>query len=404
MGMVSRPMRKILSGLRIATLENTGAPYGLIDAGAIGIEGDRISWVGTAVPDDWKAVEVQDFGGRLATPALIDCHTHLVFGGNRAREFEMRLEGASYEEIARAGGGIVSSVKSTNGLSEDELVAQSLPRLDTLLAEGISTVEVKSGYGLNIEAELKMLRVARRLGTLRPVRIRTSYLAAHAVPPEYRGRADDYISEVVLPGLDAAHAEGLVDAVDGFCEGIAFSPAQITRVFDRAKALGIPVKLHAEQLSNLGGAKLAASYGALSADHLEYLDEDGARAMAAAGTVAVLLPGAFYALREEQAPPVKALRDAGARIAIATDCNPGTSPLTSLLLTMNMACTLFRLTAEEALAGATREAAHALGLQDDIGTITPGKRAEIAIWNAAQPAELCYRIGFNPLHQLILKA
>lgn len=404
MGMVSRPMRKILSGLRIATLENTGAPYGLIDTGAIGIEGDRISWVGTAVPDDWKAVEVQDFGGRLATPALIDCHTHLVFGGNRAREFEMRLEGASYEEIARAGGGIVSSVKSTNGLSEDELVAQSLPRLDTLLAEGISTVEIKSGYGLNIETELKMLRVARRLGTLRPVRIRTSYLAAHAVPPEYRGRADDYISEVVLPGLDAAHAEGLVDAVDGFCEGIAFSPAQITRVFDRAKALGIPVKLHAEQLSNLGGAKLAASYGALSADHLEYLDEDGARAMAAAGTVAVLLPGAFYALREEQAPPVKALRAAGARIAIATDCNPGTSPLTSLLLTMNMACTLFRLTAEEALAGATREAAHALGLQDDIGTIAPGKRAEIAIWNAAQPAELCYRIGFNPLHQLILKA
>ncbi|WP_223612236.1 imidazolonepropionase [Phyllobacterium calauticae] len=397
-------MRKILSGLRIATLENTGAPYGLIDAGAIGIEGDRISWVGTAVPDDWKAVEVQDFGGRLATPALIDCHTHLVFGGNRAREFEMRLEGASYEEIARAGGGIVSSVKSTNGLSEDELVAQSLPRLDTLLAEGISTVEIKSGYGLNIETELKMLRVARRLGTLRPVRIRTSYLAAHAVPPEYRGRADDYISEVVLPGLDAAHAEGLVDAVDGFCEGIAFSPAQIMRVFDRAKALGIPVKLHAEQLSNLGGAKLAASYGALSADHLEYLDEDGARAMAAAGTVAVLLPGAFYALREEQAPPVKALRDAGARIAIATDCNPGTSPLTSLLLTMNMACTLFRLTAEEALAGATREAAHALGLQNDLGTIAPGKRAEIAIWNAAQPAELCYRIGFNPLHQLILKA
>ncbi|WP_245457681.1 imidazolonepropionase [Phyllobacterium myrsinacearum] len=397
-------MRKILSGLRIATLEKTGAPYGLIDAGAIGIEGDRISWVGTTVPDDWKSAEVQDFGGRLATPALIDCHTHLVFGGNRAREFEMRLEGANYEEIARAGGGIVSSVKSTNGLSEDELVAQSLPRLDTLLAEGIATVEIKSGYGLNIEAELKMLRVARRLGTLRPVRIRTSYLAAHAVPPEYRGRADDYISEVVLPGLDSAHAEGLVDAVDGFCEGIAFSPAQIARVFDRAKALGIPVKLHAEQLSNLGGAKLAASYGALSADHLEYLDADGAGAMAAAGTVAVLLPGAFYALREEQAPPVKALRAAGVRIAIATDCNPGTSPLTSLLLTMNMACTLFRLTAEEALAGATREAAHALGLQNELGIIASGKRAEIAIWNAAQPAELCYRIGFNPLHQLILKA
>ncbi|WP_244642471.1 imidazolonepropionase [Phyllobacterium sp. 628] len=397
-------MRKILSGLRIATLEDTGAAYGLIDAGAIGIEGDRIAWVGETIPEDWNDVETQDFGGRLATPALIDCHTHLVFGGNRAREFEMRLEGASYEEIARAGGGIVSSVKATNGLSEDELVVQSLPRLDTLLAEGISTVEIKSGYGLNIEAELNMLRVARRLGTLRPVRIRTSYLAAHAVPPEYRGRADDYIAEIVLPGLEAAHAEGLVDAVDGFCEGIAFSPAQIARVFDKAKALGIPVKLHAEQLSNLGGAKLAASYGALSADHLEYLDEDGAKAMAAAGTVAVLLPGAFYALREEQAPPVKALREAGVRIAIATDCNPGTSPLTSLLLTMNMACTLFRLTAEEALAGATREAAHALGLQKDIGTIAPGKRAEIAIWNAAQPAELCYRIGFNPLHQLILKA
>ena len=397
-------MRKILSGLRIATLEQTGTPYGLIENGSIGIDGEHIAWVGRDIPSDWSGIESQDFGGRLATPALIDCHTHLVFGGNRAREFEMRLEGASYEEIARAGGGIVSSVKATNGLSEDELVAQSLPRLDTLLAEGIATIEIKSGYGLNIEAELKMLRVARHLGTMRPVRVLTSYLGAHAVPPEYRGRADDYISEVVLPGLEAAHAEGLVDAVDGFCEGIAFSPAQITRVFEKAKALGLPVKLHAEQLSNLGGAKLAASFDALSADHLEYLDEDGAKAMAAAGTVAVLLPGAFYALREERAPPVKILRDAGVRIAVATDCNPGTSPLTSLLLTMNMACTLFRLTVEEALAGATREAAHALGLSREIGTIAPGKRAEIAIWNAEQPAELCYRIGFNPLHQLILKA
>ena len=404
MGTLRRPMRKILSGLKIATLEQTGAPYGLIDNGSIGIDGERIVWVGQEVPGDWSTVERQDFGGRLATPALIDCHTHLVFGGNRAREFEMRLEGASYEEIARAGGGIISSVKATNGLGEDELVAQSLPRLDTLLAEGISTIEIKSGYGLNIEAELKMLRVARRLGTMRPVRILTSYLGAHAVPPEYRGRADDYISEVVLPGLEAAHAEGLVDAVDGFCEGIAFSPAQISRVFAKAEALGLPVKLHAEQLSNLGGAKLAASFGALSADHLEYLDEEGAKAMATAGTVAVLLPGAFYALREERAPPVAILRDAGVRIAVATDCNPGTSPLTSLLLTMNMACTLFRLTVEEALAGATREAAHALGLQGEIGTITPGKRAEIAIWNAEQPAELCYRIGFNPLYQLVLKA
>ncbi|MBZ9653936.1 imidazolonepropionase [Phyllobacterium lublinensis] len=397
-------MRKILSGLRIATFEETDTPYGLVKNGSIGIDGERIAWIAQDIPNDWRGVESLDFGGRLATPALIDCHTHLVFGGNRAREFEMRLEGASYEEIARAGGGIVSSVKATNGLSEDELVAQSLPRLDTLLAEGISTIEIKSGYGLNIEAELKMLRVARRLAALRPVRILTSYLGAHAVPPEYRGRADDYISQVVLPGLEAAHAANLVDAVDGFCEGIAFSPAQITRVFEKARALGLPVKLHAEQLSNLGGAKLAASFGALSADHLEYLDEDGARAMAAAGTVAVLLPGAFYALREERAPPVRILRDAGVRMAVATDCNPGTSPLTSLLLTMNMACTLFRLTVEEALAGATREAAHALGLSKEIGTISPGKRAEIAIWNAEQPAELCYRIGFNPLHQLILKA
>jgi len=397
-------MRKILSGLRIATLVEGGTPYGLIEQGSIGIEGERIAWVGERIPADWQDVERQDFAGRLATPALVDCHTHLVFGGNRAREFEMRLDGATYEEIARAGGGIVSSVKSTNSLSEEELVAASLPRLDALLAEGVATLEIKSGYGLNIEAELKMLRAARRLATLRPVRIRTSYLGAHAVPFEYRGRADDYISEVVLPGLDAAHAEGLVDAVDGFCEGIAFSPAQITRVFERARALALPAKLHAEQLSNLGGAKLAASFGALSADHLEYLDEEGAAAMAKAGTVAVLLPGAYYALREERAPPVAALRKAGVRIAVATDCNPGTSPLTSLLLTMNMACTLFRLTAEEALAGATREAARALGLEAEIGAIAPGKRAEIAIWNAEQPAELCYRIGFNPLHQLVLKA
>jgi imidazolonepropionase len=397
-------MRKILSGLRIATLEDSGVAYGLMEDGAIGIDGERIAWVGLTIPGGWNGVEREDFGGRLATPALIDCHTHLVFGGNRAREFEMRLEGATYEEIARAGGGIVSSVKSTNALSEDELVAQSLPRLDTLLAEGVSTIEIKSGYGLNVEAELKMLRVARRLGTLRPVRVRTSYLAAHATPPAYKGRPDDYITEVVLPGLEAAHAEGLVDAVDGFCEGIAFSPGQIARVFDRAKALGLPLKLHAEQLSNLGGAKLAASYGALSADHLEYLDQEGAIAMAAAGTVAVLLPGAFYALREERAPPVGLLRGAGVRMAVATDCNPGTSPLTSLLLTMNMACTFFRLTVEEALAGVTREAARALGLQEETGTIAPGKRAEIAIWNAEQPAELCYRIGFNPLHQLVLKA
>jgi imidazolonepropionase len=313
----------------------------------------------------------------------------------------MRLNGATYEEIARAGGGIVSTVAATRRVSEDELVEAALPRLDALIAEGVATVEIKSGYGLTIEDELKMLRAARRLGRLRAVRVKTSYLAAHAVPPEYKGRADAYLDEVVLPGLDAAHAEGLADAVDGFCEGIAFSPEQIARVFDKAKALGLPVRLHAEQLSNLGGAALAASYRALSADHLEYLDEAGAEAMAKAGTVAVLLPGAFYFLRERQAPPVEALRKAGVPIAIATDCNPGSSPLASPLLAMNMACTLFRLTPEEALAGVTDNAARALGLQDEVGTIEPGKRAELAVWDVKHPAELAYRIGFNALNRVI---
>jgi imidazolonepropionase len=276
------------------------------------------------------------------------------------------------------------------------------PRLDALIAEGVATIEIKSGYGLTVDDELKMLRATRRLGEMRKVRVKTSYLAAHAVPAEYKGRADAYIDEIVLPGLEAAHAEGLVDAVDGFCEGIAFSPAQIARVFERAKALSIPVKLHAEQLSNLGGAALAASYSALSADHLEYLDEADAEAMAKAGTVAVLLPGAFYFLHEKQAPPIDALRSAGVPIAIATDCNPGSSPLASLLLTMNMASTLFRLTPEEALAGVTRNAARALGLADEIGTIEAGKRAELAVWDVGHPAELAYRIGFNALGRVIV--
>ncbi len=390
--------RRILDTLRIATMA-PAAGWGLVD-GAIGIEDGRIAFVG-AVPADWRGVEREDFGGRLATPALIDCHTHLVFGGNRAREFEMRLEGATYEEIALAGGGIVSTVTQTRAVSKNELVAQALPRLDAMLAEGVATVEIKSGYGLSIEDELKMLRAARQLGELRPVRVVTSWLAAHAVPAEYKGRADAYLDEVALPGLEAAQAEGLVDAVDGFCEGIAFSPAQIARVFDRARSLGLPVKLHAEQLSNLGGAHLAASYGALSADHLEYLDAEGVAAMAASGSVAVLLPGAYYFLRETQAPPVALLREARVPIAIATDCNPGSSPLVSPLLAMNMACTLFRLTPQEALAGFTRNAARALGLQAEIGTIEPGKRAEIAVWDVSEPAELAYRIGFNPLHRLI---
>jgi imidazolonepropionase len=390
----------------LATLDPAMDGLGIIEAGAVAVEKGRIVFVGRE--DDLPAAYRQslplvDCGGRWITPAMVDCHTHLVYGGNRALEFEMRLDGATYEEISRAGGGIVSSVKSTNALSDDDLVAQALPRLDTLLAEGISTIEIKSGYGLNIEAECKMLRVARKLATLRPVRIRTSYLAAHATPPEYKGRNDDYVSEIVLPGLDRAHAEGLVDAVDGFCEGIAFSPAQIARVFDRASALKIPVKLHAEQLSNLHGAALAASYGALSADHLEHLDEAGAAALAQSGTVAVLLPGAFYVLREKQAPPVAALRAAGAHIALATDSNPGTSPITSLLLTMNMGATLFGMTVEECLAGVTREAARALGLLGETGTLEVGKSADLSVWNIERPAELVYRIGFNPLHQRIFK-
>lgn len=387
------------TNLSIATMLPGATPFGRIN-GAIGVEDGIIRWVGTA-PAGWQPGAVTDFGGRLATPALIDCHTHLVYGGNRAREFELRLLGASYEQIAREGGGIRSSVAATVAASDEELIAAALPRLDTLLAEGLGTIEIKSGYGLSIVAELKMLRVARRLGELRRVRVRTSYLAAHAVPAEYTGRADAYIEEVVIPGMIEGHAAGLIDTVDGFCEGIAFSPAQMRRVFEAARALGLPVKLHAEQLSDLGGARLAAEFGALSADHLEYLAPADAEIMARAGTVAVLLPGAFYALRETQAPPVAALRAAGTTIAIATDSNPGTSPLTSLLLAMNMGATLFRLTPEEVLAGVTRNAAQALGLAHEIGTIAPGLRAELAIWNVEEPAELAYRIGFNPLHQRI---
>ncbi|MGM4914531.1 imidazolonepropionase [Rhizobium sp. 768_B6_N1_8] len=391
---------------RLATLREDLTGLGIVDKGAIVCEGGRILFAGPEgeLPSALiETAEITDLEGRWVTPGLVDCHTHIVYGGNRAREFEMRLEGATYEEIARTGGGIVSSVKATNALSVEGLVEAALPRLDTLLSEGVTTIEIKSGYGLNIEAELKMLRAARALANVRPVRVVTSYLGAHATPVEYRGRNQDYITEVVLPGLERAHAEGLVDAVDGFCEGIAFSVDEIGRVFDKARSLGIPAKLHAEQLSNLGGAKLAASYGALSADHLEYLDEDGARAMAAAGTVAVLLPGAFYAINEKQKPPVQALRQTGVHIAIATDCNPGTSPLTSMLLTMNMSATLFGLTVEECIAGATREGARALGLLAETGTLEAGKSADLAVWNIESPAELVYRIGFNPLYAHIFK-
>ena len=354
------------------------------------------------LPSDLSGHEAHDLAGRLVTPALIDCHTHLVHGGDRAKEFEMRLNGASYEEVARAGGGILSTVRATRAASPQELCDTALARLDALIGEGVTTLEVKSGYGLDIDTELTMLRVARQLGRERAVRIRTSFLGAHALPPEFANRPGDYIDQVCLPALAAAHAEGLVDAVDGFCEGIAFQPAEIARVFDAARAMGLPVKLHAEQLSNLGGARLAASYGALSADHLEYLDDDGVAALGEAGSVAVLLPGAFYTLRETQMPPVAQLRDAGVPIALATDANPGSSPMTSLLLAMNMGCTLFRLTPAEALTAVTRHAAQALGLKD-CGRIAPGLRADMAIWDVAHPAELAYRIGFNPLYRRIFE-
>lgn len=377
----------------------------VVDNAAIVAEHGRLTFVGleSALPDDLRAAEVIDCEGRLITPAPIDCHTPIVYGGDRALEFEMRLKGATYEEIARAGGGIVSSVNATNALTVEGLVEAALPRVDTLLAEGVSTLEIKSGYGLSIEGELNMLRAARKLEQVRPVRVSTTYLGAHATPVEYKNRHADYIADVVLPGMDQGHAEGLIDAVDGFCEGIAFSVDEIRQVFDHAKALGLPVKLHAEQLSNLGGAKMAASYNALSADHLEYLDEEGATAMAESGTIAVILPGAFYAINETSKPPIQMLRNAGVRMAVATDCNPGTSPLTSLLLTMNMSATLFRLTVKECICGATREAARALGILDTTGTLEVGKSADLAIWNVQCPAELVYRIGFNPLHSRVFK-
>lgn len=394
--------KRILTNARLATLSDTGAPYGLIEDGTLVIEGGRIAWIGRTadLPAHYSSCQKEDLGGRVVTPGLIDCHTHVVFGGDRAREFEMRLEGATYEEVARAGGGIISTVKATRAASEEDLLAAALTRVDALIAEGVTAIEIKSGYGLDRDTELRMLRVARRIAKVRPVTIKTSFLGAHAIPPEYKDRADAYLDEVCLPALEVAHAEGLVDAVDGFCEGIAFSPDQIRRVFDKARDLGLAVKLHAEQLSNLGGTALAASYGALSADHLEYLDEAGVSAMAASGSVAVVLPGAFYTLRETQLPPMDLLRQHKVPIALATDCNPGSSPLASLLLTMNMGCTLFRMTPEEALSGVTRVAARALGF-DDRGTLEPGKRADLAVWNIAHPAELSYRIGFNALEKRI---
>ncbi|WP_312409869.1 imidazolonepropionase [Shinella sp.] len=384
----------------LATLDERLPGLGIIENGAIAVEDGRIAFAGpeSALPAAFAGAETVDCEGRWITPGLIDCHTHLVHAGDRAQEFELRLAGASYEEIARAGGGIVSSVKALRAASEDELVRQTLPRLDALIAEGVTTVEIKSGYGLDTENELKSLRAARRIADERDVTVRTTFLGAHALPTEMNGDRTAYIDKVVGEMLPAVAAEGLADAVDGFCEGIAFSPEDMARVFDTATAHGLPVKLHADQLSNLHGAELAARYGALSADHLEYTGDAGAVAMAKAGTVAVILPGAFYFIRETKKPPVELFRKHGVKMAVATDSNPGTSPLTSLLLTMNMAATLFGMTVEECIAGTTREAARALGLVDEVGTLEPGKWADFVLWDISRPAELVYRMGFNPMH------
>ncbi|WP_426699924.1 imidazolonepropionase [Rhodanobacter sp. Col0626] len=380
-------------------------PYGLIEHGAIALHRGHIAWVGPMddLPDapDALASRVESLDGALVTPGLIDCHTHLVFGGDRAHEFDLRLNGASYEDIARAGGGIVSSVNATRTANEESLFVQSLPRAKALLADGVTTLEIKSGYGLDLESERRMLRVARRIGRELGITVRTSFLGLHALPPEYRERRDDYVTLVCDDILPALAAEKLVDAVDAFCETIGFSREETRRVFERAKQLGLPVKLHAEQLSDMDGAALVAEFGGLSADHLEHLSESGVAAMAAAGTVAVLLPGAFYALRETKLPPIDLLRQHRVPMAIATDCNPGTSPLLSLRLAAGMACTLFRLTPEEALRGVTVHAARALGL-DDRGTLAIDQRADLVVWRARHPAELCYWIGGELVREICI--
>lgn len=391
--------------VNLATMVDGGEAYGAVGDGAVGISDGRLAFVGPrdglpAVPEK-LAREIRSGQGRWVTPGLIDCHTHLVYGGNRAHEFERRLAGASYEEIARAGGGILSTVSATREATEAQLLASSLNRLDRLIAEGVTTVEIKSGYGLDLSTELKMLRVARRLGEERPVSVQTTLLGAHALPPEYAGRSDDYIAWVCRELIPAAAAEGLADAVDAFCETIGFSPEQTALVFDAAVAHEIPVKLHAEQLSDQGGASLAACYRALSADHLEYVSPEGVGAMARSGTVAVVLPGAFYVLNETRKPPIETFRLHGVPIAVATDCNPGTSPVTSLLLMVNMACVLFGLTVEESLVGVTRNAARALGLSQSRGTLEVGKVADLAIWDIESPADLAYAIGANPLHEVV---
>lgn len=387
----------LFTNVRLATM---AGGYGEIDDAAIAVRDGRIAWLG-ARADAPQAAQVHDCGGAWMTPGLVDCHTHIVHAGNRSDEFEARLNGATYEDIARRGGGIMSTVRATRAASEAELLRQSAPRIASLLAEGVTTLEVKSGYGLDAASEAKMLRVARRVAEVLPVRVSTTFLGAHALAPEFAGRPDDYIDEVCERMLPALAADGLVDAVDAFCERIGFTNEQTRRVFDAAQRFGLPVKLHAEQLSDQGGAQLVARYRGLSADHLEHLGAEGVAAMAQAGTVAVLLPGAYYFLRETVQPPVAALREAGVPMALATDCNPGTSPMTSLLMAMNMACTLWRLTPQEALAGCTVHAARALGLGHELGTLEVGKRADFALWDIARPADLAYAIGFNPCRAVV---
>ena len=393
----------LLINANLATLDGSDA-YGLIQDGAIWIRDGRILWAGyhDRMPDEARDQEALDLDGRLVTPGLVDCHTHIVHAGDRASEFESRQQGATYEEIAKAGGGIISTMRDTRRASSDELLASALSRVDESLAGGVTTLEIKSGYGLDIDTELKMLRVAREIARQRPVRIKATFLGAHAVPAEYAGKADMYLQDVCLPALEQAHAEGLVDAVDGFCENIAFSADQIRTVFEKASQLNLPVKLHAEQLSRIGGTQAAAAYRALSCDHLEYSSKSDVDAMAQAGTVAVLLPGAFYFLRETKLPPIALFRNRGVDMALATDCNPGSSPLTSMLLCMNMACTIFGLTPEEALAGATMNGAKALGL-DNVGRIRAGNYADLAVWDVGHPAKLSYLIGSTPLHMRIFE-
>ena len=394
---------RIWRNARLATLRGDLPDLGVVERGVIAMRDGRIVFAGNSsgFPIDADAPERIDCEGRWITPGLVDCHTHLVFGGNRAHEFELRLQGVSYEEIARAGGGIVSTVAATRASSEAELVAGALPRLDALIGEGATTIEIKSGYGLNTETEMRQLSAARAVSRSRPVSVRTTFLGAHALPPEANGNKDRYIDLVCREMLPAVARAGLADAVDAFMEGIAFSRDQTARVFSAAKALGLPVKLHADQLSNLGGAALASEFSALSADHLEHTDEAGVTAMARANAVAVLLPGAFYFIRETTKPPVELFRAYGVKMAIATDCNPGSSPLTSLLLAMNMGATLFRMTVAECLAGVTREGARALGILGETGTLEAGKRCDLAIWDIDRPAELIYRMGFNPLQSRV---